>query len=429
MNPTVSPVRHFALVVYFIVLVASIARCAPLRAEESGIDARHQWPQWRGPLANGVAPDADPPLQWDATKNIQWTASIAGAGNGTPIVWGDKVFLLTAVDTKLVGPIGANSGESAAAGRGGFGPRLEKPKTRYQFMVVCLDRETGKTLWERVACEAVPNDSIHDDNSYASASPTTDGKRLYVSFGSQGIYCYDLQGELIWSRDLGDMQTRNGFGEGTSPTIHGDTLIVNWDHEGPSFITALDAATGEEKWKQERDEVTTWNTPLVVEAFGRTQVIVNATNRSRAYDLQTGEVIWECGGQVTNPIPSPISADGIAYLMSGYRGAALYAIRLDAKGDVSNSKSVVWKRTEGTPYVPSAVLSGHRLYFTKSNNGILSCIDVRDGRPIIDQQRVPGLTNVYASPVAANGRIYFLGRDGTSVVIRDADELEVLATN
>ena len=406
------------------------------------------WHQWRGPEANGVAPHGDPPVQWSEDTNIKWKTAIPGRGSGSPIVWGDRVYLLTAVETDRVDESaslteseppppqpperrGAEGRGREGRRRGGFGGRFRQaaPKNFYQFVVLCLDCNTGEVLWQRVANEAVPHESLHPTNTYASSSATTDGQYLYASFGSFGIYCYDLDGDLKWTRDLGEMQTRNSFGEGASPTIHNGTLVVNWDHEGPSFIAALDAATGETKWKRDRDELTTWNTPLIVEAAGRTQVIVNATNRTRSYDLDTGEILWECGGQASNPIPSPVARGNLVYCMTGYRGYALYAIPLDSVGDITDTERIAWHRDEGTPYVSSPLLYDDRLYFTKSRNGILSCLNAETGEPIIDQERLTGVSSLYASPVGAAGRIYLVSREGTTLVLKKSDQLEVLAAN
>ena len=453
---------------------------SPIAAADFAAEAQQNWHQWRGPNADGVSPQGKPPTEWTDEKNVKWKTAIPGRGSASPVVWGDRIFLLTAVDTgqpKEEAAAGeaatdegvkqtsaeepaaseAPAGETPATesageeprgeegrgerrgrgrfgrgGPGGFGGgfgRRSGPVNIQQYTVVCVDRTSGDILWQKVAREAAPLEAGHDTNTHASASATTDGKYVYCSFGSHGIYCYDLEGNLKWEKDLGDMTTRNGFGEGASPTIHGDTLVVSWDHESGSFITALDAATGEEKWKTPRDEVTTWNTPLVVEAAGRTQVVVNGTNRSRGYDLATGEQIWECGGQATNPIACCVTFDGLVYCMTGHRGSAVVAIPLDAEGDITGTEKVAWTSDLGAPYVPSPVLYGHRLYFHKSSNGILSCLDARDGTPLINQKRLPGIENVYASPVGAAGRVYLTGRDGTTLVIRDADELEVLATN
>jgi outer membrane protein assembly factor BamB len=239
-----------------------------------------------------------------------------------------------------------------------------------------------------------------------------------------------MQGNLVWQRDLGDMKTRNGFGEGSSPALHGNTLVVTWDHEGDDFVVALDKNTGKELWRKTRDEPTSWATPLVVEHGGKAQAIINATNRIRSYDLATGDVIWEAGGMTTNVIPSPIVGHGMVYLLSGFRGAALLAIKLGAQGDVTNTDAVAWKLDRGTPYVPSGLLSQDRLYFFSGNKGTLSCVDALTGKPHYEQQRIDDLLGgVYASPIAANGHVYLVGRDGKTVVIKDSGKLEVVATN
>lgn len=395
---------------------------AAVRADDFAKDKLANWHQWRGPLATGMAPNGDPPVKWDAKTNIKWKTEIPGRGSATPIIWGDRVFVVTAVKTdkaadpdKLPKP----------------NPRVEKrtqpPKVYYQFLVLCLDRKSGKVLWQKTATEQVPHEGHHDTHSYAAGSPMTDGKHLYVSFGSRGIFCYDLDGAKQWECDLGDMDTRLGWGEGTSPVIHGDLLIVNWDHENGSFLTVLDARTGKPKWKTDRDEPTSWATPLVVEHKGQTQMIVNATNRIRSYDPATGKVLWQCSGMTVNAIPSPVAADGIVYCMSGYSGSASCAISLDASGDVSDK--VLWRYNQGTPYVPSPLLADGRLYFTQRNQALLTCLDVKTGKPVYDRQRLGGLTALYSSPAGAKDRIYITSREGTTIVLKRGDKFEVLATN
>jgi len=406
------------LTAIFLVLCVSFASAA----DEEAIP--RNWHQWRGPSATGVAPQGDPPVEWNETKNLKWKTEIPGLGSSTPIIWNDKVFLLTAVKTDRVDP---NKTPPKEQPRRPFG--IKYPNAVYQFMVVCLDRGTGKVLWKKVAREAVPPEGRHPDNNYASASPTTDGRFLYASFGSNGIYCYDFEGNKIWERDLGDMTTRLSFGGGSSPVIHGETLIVNWDHDGPSFIVALDAKTGKVKWKKERDEKTTWATPLVIEHKGTTQVVTNAGNRVRAYNLKNGEVLWECGGQVSNVTPSPVANDGVVYCMSGYRGSAAYALPLDATGDITGTKQVLWSLDRDTPYIPSPLLYGGLLYFTKSNSGILTVVEAKSGKTVIPRTRLPGIRRMYASPVAARGRVYLQGRSGRTLVLKHGRKFELLATN
>lgn len=394
--------------------------------------AQGEWSQWRGPLATGVAPAGNPPLEWSETKNVRFKVEIPGRGHATPVVWGDSIFLTSAVPVAPV-PVSTPPAVKNEEPAGGWPPPSVATSSQ-RFVVMALDRKTGKTLWERTAREGVPHEGTHRDGTWASASPVTDGELLVASFGSNGIYAYSLDGTLRWSKDLGDMRTRNGFGEGSSPVIVGELVIVNWDHEGESFIVALDRKTGEERWRKSREEVTSWSTPLVVEVGGRKQVIVAATGRTRAYDAATGEVIWQAAGMTTNTIPSPVQADGIVYLMSGFRGNALQAVRLAeaAKaggGDLTGAPAIAWTYDRDTPYVPSPVLYDGLLYFLKHNTGTLSVLDAKSGGVKYGPVRLPELDGVYASPVAANGRVYVVGRDGATSVLKAGPQLEVLATN
>jgi outer membrane protein assembly factor BamB len=239
-----------------------------------------------------------------------------------------------------------------------------------------------------------------------------------------------MEGNVKWDADFGDMQTRMGFGEGASPALHGDTVVVNWDHEGDSFIVALDKSTGKERWRQPRDEKTSWATPLILEAGGKAQVITCATNRVRSYDLKTGELVWECGGMTNNVIPTPVAEGGLVYAISGFRGSALLAIRYaDAKGNLDDSPAIAWRHEGQTPYVPSPLLFDGRLYFLDNNRAIVSCLDARSGEKVYGPERIEAIRGVYASPVAAKDRIYIAGRDGKTVVLRGGPKFEILATN
>ncbi len=400
--------------------------------------ADSNWPRWRGPQADGTAPDATPPTRWSETENVKWKAKLPGFGTSTPIIWKDQVFILTAVPTgKKVDaaeppPESAPSNDRDRSGQrqGGPGGRSEKPTEVYQWVIVALNRATGKIDWQQVAREEVPHEGHHRDHGFASASPVTDGEHLYAFFGSRGLYCYDLKGNKKWEKDLGDMQTRNSFGEGASPALHGDTLVITWDHEGDDFVVALDKKTGRELWRKERDEPTSWATPLIVEHAGRAQAVVSATNKIRSYNLADGDVVWESGGMTSNVIPSPVAGFGNVYVLSGFRGAALFAIELGQTGDLTGGKAISWQHHKGTPYVPSPLLSGERLYFYSGNNGILSCFNAKSGEPFYETQRISDLSGgVYASPIAAGGKVYLVGRDGKSVVIKDAPTLEPIATN
>ena len=417
-------------------LIAAASSAAEFESQRA-----QNWHQWRGPDATGASADANPPVEWSEGKNIKWKVEIPGKGSATPIIWNDRIFLLTAVPTgpqpqpevteaRPPAARGTPRGRGGRRGgrRGGFGGG-PPPTTEYEFVVLCLDRTTGDTIWRRVANTEVPHEGHHQTNNFASGSAVTDGQHVFASFGSRGIYCYDLDGELIWEKDLGDMQTRNGFGEGGTPTLHGDTLVVPWDHEGQSFVVTLDANTGAERWRVDRDERTTWATPLVVEHDGRKQLVMNGSNRVRSYDLADGELIWECGGQAANPIPSPLTTNGIVYCMTGYRGFAVYAIPLSATGDISDSDMIPWHRTDSGPYVSSPVLYKGVIYHSKDRNSIVSSLDAATGEPRINQKRLADIREIYASPVAAADRVYFTGREGTTVVISHSNELDVLATN
>ena len=383
------------------------------------------WHQWRGPLAEGVAPQGDPPVTWSEDENVKWKVEVPGEGHATPIVWEDQVFVLSAVMTdRQVDALEPPAMEPP----GGY--RTPRPMNFYQFVVHAFDRETGGLRWRQVAHESLPHAGRHTTNSYASGSPSTDGERLYVSFGSQGLYCFDLQGTLLWQRDLGDMVTRLGWGEGASPVLHKDHLIVNWDHEGDSFVTVLDPKTGETKWRRERDEVTSWTTPRVIEHQGTTQLVIPATRRIISYDLATGEELWQCGNLTSNVIPSPVVYRDLVICMSGHRGTEALAVRLDARGDVTDdAQYVAWRLSRDTPYVPSPLVYGDLLYFTKSNNALLTCVDAATGNVRQAAERLPQLRNMYASPVAAAGRIYFTSREGITLVAKHQAQLEVLAIN
>lgn len=384
-----------------------------------------QWPSWRGPQGTGAASRAHPPVEWSESRNVAWKVPVPGRGSSTPVVWADQVFLLTAIPD---GPEASAAAESPGGGRGGRG-RGESPSVPQRFTVLSFDRKDGKVHWQHTPRIQVPHEGHHKDHGFASASPVTDGKVLIASFGSFGLFAYNLQGKLLWEKDLGDMRTRNSFGEGSSPALHGNTAVVLWDHEGDDFIVALDTRDGRELWRQRRDEPTGWSTPLIVEHGGKVQVVVNGTNRVRAYDLADGTLLWECAGQTANAIPTPVVDGGRVIVMSGFRGSALQVIQLGGQGDLSGTDAIVWSRNKGTPYVPSPLLYGRRLYFLSGNTGILSVLDAKSGRADVEMERLEGISGVYASPVAADGRVYIAGRDGIVVVLKDGPKVEVLATN
>ncbi|TWU04004.1 outer membrane biogenesis protein BamB [Neorhodopirellula pilleata] len=363
------------------------------------------WGHWRGAGGNGVAVDANPPVSFSSTENIAWKTPIEGSGSGSPVIWQDVVFVTSAIEQR------------------------DNPNGSHRFVLYCIDRKTGKIVWQRVAAEGTPHEGTHETNTYASASPCTDGVRVYASFGSRGLYAYTFDGELVWKRNFGNMQMRNGFGEGSSPTISGNRLIVPWDHEGPSQLYSLDTATGEIVWQVARDEVSNWGTPLIIEHDGKKQIITTGENLVRSYDFDSGALLWYVGGQTQRPAASPVAGDGLVFVGSGFRGSFLGAFRPDGRGDIEDTSHVVWTRDRDTPDIGSPLLSNSRLYFYKGKTGLLTCVDAATGEPHYVTARIDGLGSIYASPVAAGGYVYLTDRSGTIVVIRESNELEIVSTN
>ena len=300
------------------------------------VEAAENWGQWRGPPGTGVAPHGDPPLRWNEADgtNIHWKTEIPGRGHSTPVVGGDRVFLTTAIafgDPLPPRPSGrAITTTSPSPIATGSWPwrstaRAEKPLAENAARGRRTSRVISRAAWHPIL-----------------RRPTAS---IFAFFGSFGLYCLSVEGELIWKADFGPMQSLHGHGEGSSPVLYQDTLIVNWDHEGSSFVVALDKRTGQERWKVKRNEVTSWATPIIVSHAGNTQVIVSGTSRVRGYDLANGKVLWECGGLSSNIVASPVAADGMVFAGSSYDKRALLAIRLDgAKGDITGSDRIAWSR-------------------------------------------------------------------------------------
>jgi outer membrane protein assembly factor BamB len=392
-----------------------------------------QWPQWRGPFFNGMA-RTGAPIEFSETKNVKWKVPIAGRGFSTPVVWGDKIFLTTAVPTGK--PAAAEAAtDQAAPGTGGGrrgpggGPGGAGAGIEHKFVVMALDRKTGKTLWERVAKTAVPHEGHHPAyGSFASNAPVTDGKYLYTSFGSRGIYCYDLDGKLIWEKDLVQMRIRLQFGEGSAPALYGNLLIHHFDQERDSFAVALDKRTGKEVWRAGRDEMSSWSTPFIADYKGKKQVIISATKKVRSYEPETGKLIWECAGLGANVIPQPVQYSDTVLVMSGFRDPKLMAIRLGKEGDLTGTDAVLWSQTRGLSYTPSPVLDDNK-YYTLTDNGMLSCFNATTGEPYYHQQRLPQADSFKASPIGAGGKLYLASENGTVTVVRMGEKFDVLATN
>ena len=392
-------------------------------AVEASKEAEKYWPQWRGPYATGESPHGNPPIEWGEGKNVRWKVEIPGRGSSTPVVWGDRLYVTAEVPKE---------GEPAESSRRPFlvfGPTLVTASQVRRFVVLAIDRESGRTLWETTVREQLPHEGTHEYGNFATGSPITDGERVWAFFGSRGLFCLDYEGKVQWQRDFGDMETHMGFGEGASPVLYGDVIVVPWDHQGDSFVVAVRKDTGEEIWRAARDEITSWSTPIVVVNDGKPQVVTSATRRVRSYDLATGKLLWESRGMTRNVIPSPVEKDGVVYVMSGFRGSALQAIRLSsAREDITDTDAIVWEHGRDTPYTSSPLLHDGTLYFMKSNSNVLSVFDSKTGERHY-QQRLRALGDVFSSPVGAAGRVYITGRRGSTVELESGPEHKVLATN
>jgi outer membrane protein assembly factor BamB len=423
-------------------LLSLIALTTVILVVSSASSDPAHWPQWRGPFFNGVARTAAP-VEFSDTKNIKWKIEIPGRGFSTPVIWGDRIYLTTAVPTgktaqpapppeQAQNPPAQNPSENPGGGRrqgrgpgGGSGSGEEQ-----KFVVMCLDKKTGKTIWERVAKTATPHEGYHRQyGSFASNAPVTDGRYLYASFGSRGIYCYDLNGKLIWEKDLGvQMRMRNQFGEGVAPALHGNLLIHPYDQESGSFVVALDKRNGKEVWRMDRDEGSAWSTPLIADLKGKKQVVISATRKVRAYDPENGKLIWECAGLGSNVIPHPTQHNDTVLVMSGHRDPKLMAVRLGREGDLTGSDAILWNQTRGTSYTASPVLHDNKFY-SLTDNGMLSCFNATTGEPYYHQQRLPQPDTFKASPIAAGGNLYTASESGVVTVIKLGEKFEVVATN
>lgn len=392
-------------------------------AADAGPDLDRAWPQWRGPFANGVAPHANPPTEWSESKNVRWKLPLSGKGHSSPIVIGDRVVLMMATP---VGDAQKPVFDSAP------GVHDSVPVThRHQYSVMAVSRATGAILWQKVVREEWPHEGGHETGSPASNSPVTDGQFIYAFFGSRGLFCLDMEGAVRWEQQLGHMQTLHAHGEGSSPALYQDTLIVNWDHEGESALYAFNKATGQQRWRVTREEKTSWSTPLVVEHEGKPQIVVSATKRVRGYDLATGAVLWECAGLTDNVVSSPVHTRGIVIAGNSYYQQAMVAIRLaGARGDISRTDRVAWRLNRLTPYVSSPLLYGDTLYFLRHNQNVLSRLDPETGQPRGEPLRLDGIRDfIFSSPVGAAGRIYITGRDGNTTVLRHDRGNATLAVN
>ncbi|MFC2104447.1 PQQ-binding-like beta-propeller repeat protein [Bacteroidota bacterium] len=413
---------------FYIAVFSVILLSSQLNAQEY-ID---NWPNWRGPNNDGVSLKGTPPTEWSETKNIKWKTPIPGKGLGTPVIWGDQIFITTA--TELDQKATDEAIKRLKKTHPGFVKFFGMSGTTENFLefsVFSINRSSGEINWTKVVREQYPHEGYNDQGSWVSASCVTDGVHMIASFGSYGIYCFDMDGKMLWEKDLGDMQVESAFGEATSPVLYKDKLIIVWDHEGQSKIHVLNKKTGEEIWQKDRDERTTWATPTVVELDGMAQIIVPGKNKSMGYDIETGDVIWELGGLGDGIIPCPVFDGERVYLMTGYGKIKIaQAVNLKgAKGNLENSAALIWTMENNSSYVPSPLLKDGKLYYLKGSRASISCVEAKTGEIYYEAQRVEGLKGEYASPVWANGNIYIIDRQGTCAVIKEGKKFEVIVKN
>jgi len=385
------------------------------------------WPQWRGPMGTGVSTEKNLPVEWSATKNIQWKAPIPGRGHSSPIVWQNRIFLTTAIEGAVVP--GAKAVKHLMNGKEFVHPDSVGADRKQTFKVICLDRATGKILWEQIAFEGTPHDDRHRKSSYAASTPATDGKHVYTFFGSEGLYAYDMKGKLAWKADLGKLATV-GMGTGTSPILYNNLLILQCDEEegAASFMIGIDTKTGKEVWKTPRKVQISWSTPLLVQTANRAELITSGTEAIIAYDPATGKELWKHKGLESNAIPSPVANKEMVYVSAGFPAKVAMAIRLGQSGDLTDSTNVPWKYSKGTAYVPSPILYGDYLYLT-TDRGILTCLDARTGEVKYEGGRVPIPATFTASPVAFDGRILLTSEDGDTFIVKAGPQHEILGTN
>lgn len=385
------------------------------------------WPQWRGPASQGVSEEKNLPTEWSGTKNIQWKTPIAGRGHSSPIVWGNRIFLTTSIEGAVVADA---KPYKHIIGKEEFKhPDWTGSDHSYTFKVICVDTAKGKILWERTAYDGPVFDHRHRRNTYASPTPVTDGKYVYAFFGSEGIYCYDFAGKLVWKQSLGGIP-QLGMGAGSSPVLYEGLVIVTADQEmgDTSYITALDQKTGKAVWKTPRNNHASWATPVLVKTAKRTELIVSGSETIVAYDPATGKEFWTCKGVESHAIPTPVVSGDIAVFSAGSQAKRAMAIRLGGSGDITETPNVLWKYAKGTAYVPSPILYGDYVYLM-TDAGLLTCLEVKTGEVKYEGSRVPIPAKFMGSPVAFDGKILLTSEDGDTFVLKAGPKYEVLGTN
>jgi len=401
----------------------------------AAVAEQENWPCFRGGQASGVSECTNVPVTWDAEKgeNIKWKTRINGLAHSSPIVWGERVYLTSAV----------SENEDPYLRIGMYGESPDHPEEIvHDFNLYCLDKRTGDVVWTRTAYSGIPKVKRHIKSSHANATPSTDGKHIVAFFGSEGLYCYDMGGKLIWKKDLGRLNSCSWgsaeiqWGFASSPTIHGDMVIVQCDVFDQSFIAAFNIDTGQELWRTLREEAPTWGTPTIVEHGDRTQVVANGWKHIGGYDVADGSEIWRMKGGGDIPVPTPVMGHGLIFITNAHGPMMpIYAIRLDAEGDITlaegetSNAGVAWMLSRRGAYMPTPIVVGDHLYIC-GDLGILACYEARTGKKIYRKRLGKARRDTFtASPVAADGKLYFTSEQGDVYVVRAGAEYELLATN
>jgi len=404
--------------------------CLFLLLSTAAVQAQN-WPSFRGPNASGVADGAKLPTSWDAgnSRNILWKTAIPGLSHASPVIWGNRVFVITAISSDA---------------KTSFNPKdrgigLASDDVKHTWRIYALDKQTGRVIWEKTAYEGVPRAKRHVKATQANSTPATDGRYVVALFGSEGLACYDLNGKLLWKQDLGVLNPglwddpSSSWGHASSPVIYRDLVIVQADGHKQSFIAAFNLKDGRQVWRVERGEITSWATPTINETKGRTELVANGGRYVRGYDPLTGKELWRFSDNNTEvKMQAPLVANGLIYITGGYPpGRAMYAFKNGAVGDISlkagqeTNEFIAWRTSKGSPYTPTPIIYEDLLY-TCADNGVFSAYDAKTGA-VVYQERLP--SSFSASPVAADGKLYLASQDGEVFVVKAGRKYELLATN
>jgi outer membrane protein assembly factor BamB len=406
----------------------------------SWADSSSHWPQFRGPASNGLTTEEKLPTEWSHQKNLLWKSEVPGEGWSSPIVWADRIFITTAIEIRVSKAKPEPVVEPSSTERSGQGPRLRPSGSIYSWRVYCLDKATGKILWNRTAFEGKPTIRTHKSNTYASETPATDGKRVYAYFGMTGLFCYDFGGKLIWEKDLGSYPMQRNWGTASSPLLYKDRLFLQIDNEEDSFIVALDLKTGDERMRIPRDEASNWSSPIIWKNKERNELVAGG-RKVRSYDPNSGKLLWQLSMGGGRNCASPVGDDERLYVGNGIHrrggpgGGSLFAVKAGASGDItpqegrSTSTGVLWSQPMAGPPMASPLVYKGFVYILARRKGQVSCYNAETGEPAYRDKQLEGARAFWASPWAYDNKVFCPDDSGTTHLLQTGAELKVLATN